>query len=76
MEELARFMIAGMVCHGMELFEAITKPTIEECLRYTKEADVLVGIIAWHCDWAGFQNYPVGARCHVPWFCSIEKSRF
>jgi len=25
---------AGMVWHGMELFAASTRPTVEECLRY------------------------------------------
>lgn len=37
---------AGMVWHGMELFAASTRPVVEECLRYAREADVLVGIIA------------------------------
>ena len=32
---------------GMEIFPASTRPTVEECLRYAKEADILVGIIAW-----------------------------
>lgn len=39
--------MAGMVWHGMEIFTASTRPTVEECLRYVKEADLLVGIIAW-----------------------------
>jgi hypothetical protein len=38
---------AGMVWHGMEIFPASTRPNVEECLRYAKEADILVGIIAW-----------------------------
>jgi formylglycine-generating enzyme required for sulfatase activity len=42
---------AGMLWHGMELFTASTKPTVEECLRYAREADVLVGIIAWRYGW-------------------------
>ncbi len=44
-------IMADMVWHGMELFGASTKPTTEECLRYAKEADVLVGIIAWRYGW-------------------------
>ncbi len=43
--------MADMVWHGMELFEASTKPTKDECLRYAKEADLLVGIIAWRYGW-------------------------
>jgi hypothetical protein len=42
---------AGMLWHGMELFTASTKPTVEECLRHAREADVLVGIIAWRYGW-------------------------
>ena len=42
---------AGMVWHGMELFSASTRPTVEECKRYAKEADLLVGIIAWRYGW-------------------------
>jgi hypothetical protein len=42
---------AGMVWHGMEIFAASTRPTGEECLRLAKEADVLVGIIAWRYGW-------------------------
>jgi hypothetical protein len=43
--------MAGMVWHGMEIFTASTRPTVEECLRYTREADLLVGIIAWRYGW-------------------------
>ena len=43
--------MAGMVWHGMEIFTASTRPTVEECLRYAREADVLVGIIAWRYGW-------------------------
>jgi hypothetical protein len=43
--------VAGMVWHGMEIFTASTRPTVEECLRYVKEADLLVGIIAWRYGW-------------------------
>jgi hypothetical protein len=39
--------MAGMVWHGMEIFTASTHPTVEECLRRVREADLLVGIIAW-----------------------------
>jgi hypothetical protein len=38
---------AGMVWHGMEIFTAETRPIAEVCERYAREADVLVGIIAW-----------------------------
>lgn len=43
--------MAGMVWHGMEIFPAGTEPTVDECLRYAREADVLVGIIAWRYGW-------------------------
>jgi hypothetical protein len=43
--------MAGMVWHGMEIFNASTRPTMEECLRYAREADLLVGIIAWRYGW-------------------------
>jgi len=43
--------MAGMVWHGMEIFTASTRPTVEECLRFVKEADLLVGIIAWRYGW-------------------------
>ena len=43
--------MAGMVWHGMEIFTASTRPTVEECLRYAREADLLVGIIAWRYGW-------------------------
>ena len=43
--------MAGMVWHGMEIFTASTQPAVEECLRFAKEADVLVGIIAWRYGW-------------------------
>jgi len=42
---------AGMVWHGMEIFTASTRSTVEECVRLAKEADVLVGIIAWRYGW-------------------------
>jgi hypothetical protein len=35
----------------MEIFPASTRPTVEECLRFAKEADILVGIIAWRYGW-------------------------
>ena len=35
----------------MEIFPASTRPTVEECLRLAKEADILVGIIAWRYGW-------------------------
>ncbi|MDR4504091.1 MAG: SUMF1/EgtB/PvdO family nonheme iron enzyme [Candidatus Scalindua sp.] len=43
--------MAGMVWHGMEFFEASTRPVVEECLRHAREADVLVGIIAHRYGW-------------------------
>jgi hypothetical protein len=43
--------MAEMLWHGMEIFTASTRPTVEECLRYVKEADLLVGIIAWRYGW-------------------------
>ncbi|MFH1491496.1 MAG: SUMF1/EgtB/PvdO family nonheme iron enzyme [Pseudomonadota bacterium] len=43
--------MAGMVWHGMEIFPASTERTVKECLRYAKEADLLVGIIAWRYGW-------------------------
>ena len=43
--------MARMVWHGMEIFTASTQPTVEECLRYAREADLLVGIIAWRYGW-------------------------
>ena len=43
--------MAGMIWHGMEIFTASTRPTVEECLRYVREADLLVGIIAWRYGW-------------------------
>jgi hypothetical protein len=42
---------AGMVWQGMEIFTANTRPTVEKCRQYAKEADVLVGIIAWRYGW-------------------------
>ena len=42
---------AGMVWHGMEIFPASTAHTVDECLRYAREADVLVGIIAHRYGW-------------------------
>ncbi|MCK5218970.1 SUMF1/EgtB/PvdO family nonheme iron enzyme [bacterium] len=47
----AAITMAGMVWHGMEIFTASTQPAVEECLRFAKEADVLVGIIAWRYGW-------------------------
>ncbi len=43
--------MAGMVWHGMEIFTASTRPTVEECIRLAGEADVLVGVIAWRYGW-------------------------
>jgi formylglycine-generating enzyme required for sulfatase activity len=43
--------MAGMVWRGMEIFAAGTRPPVEECLRYVREADLLVGIIAWRYGW-------------------------
>ncbi|MEW6668702.1 MAG: DUF4062 domain-containing protein [Thermodesulfobacteriota bacterium] len=43
--------MAGMVWHGMEVFTASTRPTVDECLRFVREADLLVGIIAWRYGW-------------------------
>ena len=42
---------AGMLWHGMEIFPASTEHTVEECLRYAREADVLLGIIGWRYGW-------------------------
>ncbi len=43
--------MAGMLWHGMEIFTASTRPVVEECLRHVREADLLVGIIAWRYGW-------------------------
>ncbi len=43
--------MADMVWHGMEIFPASTEPTVDKCLSYAREADVLVGIIAWRYGW-------------------------
>jgi len=43
--------MADMVWHGMEIFTASTKPVGEECLCFAREADLLVGIIAWRYGW-------------------------
>ncbi len=43
--------MAGMMWHGMEVFTASTRPTVEECIRLVGEADVMVGIIAWRYGW-------------------------
>lgn len=43
--------MAGMVWHGMEIFTASTQTSVEACVRYAKEADLLVGIIAWRYGW-------------------------
>ena len=43
--------MAGMVWHGMEIMTAGTRPTVEECVRLVREADLLVGIIAWRYGW-------------------------
>ena len=34
--------MAGMVWQGMEIFAASRSPTVEECLRFAREADILV----------------------------------
>lgn len=41
----------GMVPIGMELFEAREEPPLEVCLEKVKEADVLVGVLAWRYGW-------------------------
>lgn len=43
--------MAGMVWSGMEIFAAGTRSTVEECVRLAREADILVGIIAWRYGW-------------------------
>ncbi|MCP4117043.1 MAG: SUMF1/EgtB/PvdO family nonheme iron enzyme [Desulfobacteraceae bacterium] len=43
--------MAGMVWHGMDIFTAETKLSKVACLKYVKEADLLVGIIAWRYGW-------------------------
>jgi hypothetical protein len=43
--------MTGMVWHGMEIFTASTRPTVEECVRLAAEADLLVGIIALRYGW-------------------------
>jgi formylglycine-generating enzyme required for sulfatase activity len=43
--------MAGMIWHGMEIFTASPRPTVEECLRYAREADIFVGIIAHRYGW-------------------------
>ncbi len=42
---------ADMVPVGMERFSASTRPTVEECLRLVREADLLVGIVAHRYGW-------------------------
>jgi len=42
---------AGMTPVGMERFTASTEPTVEECLRLSRECDLMVGIIAWRYGW-------------------------
>jgi len=37
--------MAETVWHGMEILTAGKEPTVDECLRFAREADVLVGII-------------------------------
>ncbi|MCP4691571.1 MAG: DUF4062 domain-containing protein, partial [Desulfobacterales bacterium] len=34
-----------------EIFPASTRPVVEECLRCAREADILLGIIAWRYGW-------------------------
>ncbi len=36
---------AGMVWYGMEILPASTRTTIDECLRFAKEADILVEMV-------------------------------
>ena len=43
--------MAGMVWHGMEIFTAGTQTVVEESLRHVREADVLVGIVAYRYGW-------------------------
>ncbi|MFC1573377.1 NACHT domain-containing protein, partial [Candidatus Eisenbacteria bacterium] len=42
---------AKMNWDGMELFTADTSPPVEVCEKYAREADVLVGVIAWRYGW-------------------------
>ena len=42
---------AGMRWIGMERFTATTDPTVESCLEQVRQADVLVGIIAYRYGW-------------------------
>jgi hypothetical protein len=42
---------AGMIWHGMEIFTASTHPTVDMCIKYAKEADLLVGIIGHRYGW-------------------------
>ena len=42
---------AGMLPIGMERFVATPRPTVEVCLDYVEESDVLVGIIASRYGW-------------------------
>lgn len=42
---------AGMVPVGMERFSASTQPTVEECARLAREADLLVVIVAHRYGW-------------------------
>lgn len=62
-------LLAGMVWHGMELFTASTRPVVEECLRYAREADVLVGIIAHRYGWE-----PDGKNPSPRWNATRQKS--
>ncbi len=43
--------MAGMAWHGMEIFTAETRPTIDACIQYAGEADLLVGVVAWRYGW-------------------------
>ncbi len=42
---------ADMLWHGMELLTAETRPTVEACEQYARDADAFVGIIARRYGW-------------------------
>jgi hypothetical protein len=42
--------MAGMVWHGMEIFTASTRPTVEECLRYVRDAEPGSSLSERKCD--------------------------
>jgi hypothetical protein len=62
---------AEMVWHGMELFTADTKTPEEVCLRFAREADLLIGIVAWRYGWI-----PPGKEVSITEIeCSAAKER-